>query len=302
MVTFHPADSTILILDSSGNVRRTWDLPVADAHGITVVKEGGAEYLWIADNGRKRRFQQGYEYPPSTGPFSGKVIKTTLTGEIVTILPKPDLPIYRQGNYSPTFVAVNEERYGGNGDIWVTDGYGESHIHRFSKRGAYLGSINGDEGSAGRFNCPHGIFIDRRRRVQEDGQEQGQDSAELYVADRTNHQVQVYDLEGRFKRAFGSDFLTSPSGFITHGGLMVVSELRARLDQDDILICYLGDNEGVCAGEGWPNNRDTRGGLAPSALLEPGRFNSPHGMSVDGQGHLYISEWLIGGRFIKLEV
>ena len=68
VVTFHPADSTILILDSSGNVRRTWGLPVADAHGITVVKEGGAEYLWIADNGRKRRFQQGYEYPPARAP------------------------------------------------------------------------------------------------------------------------------------------------------------------------------------------------------------------------------------------
>ena len=45
VVTFHPSDSTILILDSSGSVRRTWELPVADAHGITLVKEGGAEYL-----------------------------------------------------------------------------------------------------------------------------------------------------------------------------------------------------------------------------------------------------------------
>ena len=178
---------------------------MADAHGITLVqdgiKEGGTEYLWIADNGRKRQFQFGYEYPPSTGSYSGQVIKTTLNGEIVATLPKPDLPVYQEGNYSPTLVAVNEERHGGNGDIWVTDGYGESHIHRFSKAGEYLSSINGDKGRAGRFNCPHGIFIDRRRG---DG--------ELYVADRTNQRVQVYDLEGRFKRAFGSNFLSSPAG------------------------------------------------------------------------------------------
>ena len=71
VITFHPGDSTILVLDGNGNVRRTWELPVADAHGITLVKEGDAEYLWIADNGRKRQFQIGYEYPPGTAPFSG---------------------------------------------------------------------------------------------------------------------------------------------------------------------------------------------------------------------------------------
>jgi hypothetical protein len=196
-------------------------------------------------------------------------------------LPKPDLPIYRRGNYSPTFVAVNGERHGGNGDIWVTDGYGESHIHRFSNGGEYLGSINAEKGGAGRFNCPHSIFIDRRR-------DHGQNGGELYVADRANHQVQVYDLEGRFKRLFGSGFLTSHSGFVTHGGLIVVSELRARmavLDGDNNLLCYLADNQEVCSVEGWPNNRDVGGGLIPTALLEPGRFNSPsrYGGGCPGQ-------------------
>ena len=293
VITFHPGDSTIVVLGSAGSVLRTWDLAVADAHGMTLVKEGGADYLWIADNGRKRQFQLGYDYPPSTGPYSGKVIKTTLDGEIVSTLPKPDLAVYQEGNYSPTFVAVNEERHGGNGDVWVTDGYGESYIHRFNKSGEYLSSINGDEGQAGRFACPHGIFIDRRRG---DG--------ELYVADRTNHRIQVYDLEGQFKRAFGSEFLSSPSGFVTHGDLMVVAELRARLallDIDDNLLCYLGDNEQVCSVDGWPNNRNAHGNLVPTALLEPGKFNSPHGMAVDAQGNLYVAEWLIGGRFIKLE-
>ncbi len=293
VITFHPGDSTIVVLGSAGSVLRTWDLAVADAHGMTLIKEGGADYLWIADNGRKRQFQLGYDYPPSTGPYSGKVIKTTLDGEIVSTLPKPDLAVYQEGNYSPTFVAVNEERHGGNGDVWVTDGYGESYIHRFNKSGEYLSSINGDEGQAGRFACPHGIFIDRRRG---DG--------ELYVADRTNHRIQVYDLEGQFKRAFGSEFLSSPSGFVTHGDLMVVAELRARLallDIDDNLLCYLGDNEQVCSVDGWPNNRNAHGNLVPTALLEPGKFNSPHGMAVDAQGNLYVAEWLIGGRFIKLE-
>ena len=293
VITFHPSDSTIMVLDNGGNLKRTWELPVADAHGITLVQEGNTEYLWIADNGRKRQFDIGYDYPPSSDPYSGKGIKTTLDGEILATLPKPDLPVYREGNYSPTFVAVNEERHGGNGDVWVTDGYGESYIHRFNKAGEYLSSINGEEGQAGRFACPHGIFIDRRRG-----------EGELYIADRTNHRVQVYDLEGRFNRSFGSDFLSSPSGFVTHGDRLVVAELRARLavlDKEDNLLCYLGDNEQVCAVDGWPNNRNASGELIPTSLLEPGKFNSPHGMAVDVQGNLYVAEWLIGGRFIKLE-
>ena len=291
VITSHPAEPTMMLLDGDGNVKRTWDIPVADAHGITLIKEGTSEFLWIADNGRKRQHSLGYQYPPSTGPFSGQVMKTYLDGEILMTLPKPEIGVYQQGNYSPTFVAVHEERHGGNGDIWVADGYGESYVHRYTKSGEYISSINGEEG-AGRFNCPHAIFIDRRG-----------DDPELYVADRTNHRVQVYDLEGRFMRSFGGDFLSSPSGFVTDGDLMVVAELRARLaviDKDDKLLCYLGENEEVCSVDEWPNNKSENGEIVPAGLLQPGRFNSPHGMAIDKDGNLFIAEWLIGGRFIKL--
>lgn len=98
----------MMLLDQEGSVKRTWYLPVADAHGITLVEERGAESLWIADNGRKRQHGLGYQYPPSDGPFSGQVIKTSLDGEIISTLPKPDIEVYRQGNYSPTLVAVTD--------------------------------------------------------------------------------------------------------------------------------------------------------------------------------------------------
>ena len=200
--------------------------------------------------------------------------------------------MYRDSRCSPTSVAVDEERFGGSGDVWVADGYGQSYVHRYDKTGAYIGSINGEEGSAGRFNCPHGIFIDRRRG-----------EPELYVADRANARVQVYALDGSFKRVFGSEFLTTPSAFVTHGDQMIIAELRARLtvvDGDDNLVCYLGANESVCDVDGWPNNRDSEGKLIPTSLLEPGKFNSPHGMAVDADGNLYVAEWLIGGRLTKL--
>jgi hypothetical protein len=294
VITFHQGDPTMLVFDRAGNLTRWWSTDLEDAHGITLVEEGGAECLWIADNGRKRQPAIGYQYPPSPdgSGYAGQVLKTSLNGKVLMALHRPDLPAYRQGNYSPTFVAVNEERHGGNGDVWVADGYGESYVHRFNKAGDYISSINGEEGRAGRFNCPHGIFVDRRKGAPE-----------LYIADRGNRRVQVYDLEGGFKRAFGPDFLTSPSGFVTHGDFLVIAELRARLtvlDREDRLVCYLGENEAVCGVEGWPNNKNARGEIVPTKLLEAGKFNSPHGLAVDGDGNLYVAEWLIGGRFTKL--
>ena len=68
VVTFHPGDSTMLVLDSDGKLRANWRLPVADAHGITLVNEGGTEFLWIADNGRKRQPELGYDYPAKVRP------------------------------------------------------------------------------------------------------------------------------------------------------------------------------------------------------------------------------------------
>lgn len=284
VVAFHQGDPTMLIFDKDGNLQRSWEIGLNEAHGITLVKEGGVEYLWLSDNWEKPQHKLGYQVPETSGPVSGQVVKVTLDGSIVLSLQRPDLPIYRDGHYMPTSVAVNEERYGGNGDIWVADGYGQKCVHRYDSAGNYIGSINGEEGPAGAFNLPHGIFIDRRRS-----------EPELYVADRWYRPVHVYDLEGNFKRVFGLDFLTSASGFVTYGDLLIIAELGARLavlDADDKLICYLGDNGEVTNTEGWPN--------VPADFIVPGKFNSPHSIDIDGDGNLYVAEWLIGGRITKL--
>ena len=281
VLTCHSGLPTVLAFDREGRHLRSWDLDVADSHGMTLVEGNGTELLWIADNGSKRAAGLGYEYAAGSEQVSGQVLKTTLDGHTVTTLTLPELRVYRGSRCSPTSVAVDEERFGGSGDVWVADGYGQSYVHRYDKTGAYIGSINGEEGSAGRFNCPHGIFIDRRRG-----------EPELYVADRANARVQVYALDGTFKRVFGSEFLTTPSAFVTHGDQMIIAELR--------MVCYLGANQSVCDVDGWPNNRDSQGKLIPTPLLEPGKFNSPHGMAVDADGNLYVAEWLIGGRLTKL--
>ena len=267
IMTFHEADHAVITFDPEGTLQDSFATNLENAHDVVVVNEGGSEYLWLVDN------------------KSASVIKTTLEGEVVMRLEPPRIPAYEEGKYSPTSVAVNEERRGGNGDIWVADGYGEWFVHRYDKDGNHLISLNGEEGT-GRFNQPHGAWMDWRK-----------DEPELYISDRYNHRAQVFDTEGNFKRDFGPGLLNerSPSGFITHGDQMVVVELRARLtvlDGNDGLVTYLGDNSGVEDVEGWPN--------PPAEYIEVGKFNGPHGVAADGEGNLYVTELIIGGRLTKL--
>jgi len=279
VILFHQLDPTVLVFDTKGDLLRSWDIGLTNAHSMTLVKEGGTEFLWMADN--YRNYANEYS---GRGDKSGQAIKTTLDGETLMTIQHPDIEPYRERTFAPTSVAVNEERYGGNGDIWVADGYGEQYVHRYNQAGDYIGSINGEEGQAGPFGGPHALWIGARKSVRE-----------LYIAEQRNGRIQVYDLEGNFKRAFGPGFLNSPSAFTTYGDLLIVVELRSRLaflDRDDSLVCYVGEREGGNNLDGWPN--------VPAQLLEPGKFNAPHGISVDSEGNLYVVEWMIGGRTTKL--
>lgn len=261
---FHQADPALLILDSSGNLLGRWgNFP--GAHAMTLVEEDGIEFLWLVDE------------------VTGAVVKTTLGGEVVQELPRPTHPIYdRGGRCVPTWVSVNEERFGGNGDVWLADGYGSSLVHRYSRHGELLGTLTGEEG-AGRFQGAHGIRFDPRK-----------DEPELYVTDRKNGRVQVFDGEGRFKRAFGEAFLVRPCAFAFSESEMAIPDLHGRVvltDEEDRLVAVLGETPGIEKMEGWPNNR---------ANFGSGQFNAPHDAAFDREGNLYVVEWILGGRITKL--
>ena len=274
VIVFHQASPAVLVFDADGTLLDSWGDSFTGAHGMTLVKEGDQEFLWLTDQD------------------SQAVVKVTLSGEVVMSIPRPDLPIYKDSPYHPTWVAVNEERNGGNGDIWVTDGYGAGLVHRHDKQGNYLGSINGMEGASGAFACPHGILFDSRKP-----------SPELLISDRGNHRVQVYDGDGVYKRTFGEDFLTSPDCFVIAGEDLIIPELFASvaiLDSDDNLACRLGDNPSVRDATGLPLRDELGWPQVDPSLLRAGLFNSPHHAAVDAVGNLYCVEWIVGGRITKL--
>jgi len=253
----------VLMFDPNGKFQRSWGGEFQrGAHGMFLDNEGHEEYLYLTD----------YEMPA--------VVKATTHGQVQWqqgVPPRPD--IYKSNaDFKPTDVAVSP-----TGDVYVFDGYGKSYVHVYDRHGRYQGSI-GEPGKAeGQLDLPHGGWIDTRKT-----------EPELYVADRGNNRIQVFTLDGKFKRIISGPDIKQPCDFYQSGDDLYVPDLQARLvvlDINDKVVAVLGDNPEAPQTPGWPNIPDK---------LSPGKFNSCHACCVDSSGDVYVVEWISTGRILKL--
>jgi len=163
-----------------------------------------------------------------------------------------------------------------NGDLYVADGYASDYIHRFDKTGKYLASFGGKKAPYN-FNTLHKLTIDTRFQP-----------ARIIAVDRANNRVVHLSLTGEFLGVVASDLLL-PAALTLSGDNVIVGELRGRvtvLDKAGKVVERIGEN----TGEGVGSNQ------AKPEAWRPGLLLSPHGVAINGQGDLFVSEFNQYGR------
>jgi DNA-binding beta-propeller fold protein YncE len=176
-----------------------------------------------------------------------------------------------------------------NGDIYVSDGYGNARIHCFSPEGELKFAWGSSGHGPGEFNTVHSVFIDS-------------DDERLYAADRYNNRVQYFTLDGRYVGEWGG--LRLPQSVRKGpGGEFYVAELAHRvtvLASDGTVLARWGDDIDVQVDAHETGGVDLALPDAPSrqpmikgrVKHEPGAgmFCAPHGIAVDSEGSFYVAD------------
>jgi DNA-binding beta-propeller fold protein YncE len=253
---FNRGKYPVLVFDTDGELTDAWGVGDFDnAHGLAM---GPDDCLYLVDN---------------NGHF---LQKRTGTGDLLLQLGTRGIPVERHsaGFFNrPTDAAIHPA----SGDIFVTDGYANSRIHRFNAAGDHLLSWGEPGGGPGQFYLPHGIVVLDDNRVA--------------VCDRENFRIQVFTLEG--------DFLTEWHRFrplairrCDADGYLYVAELGPSISHHG--LPNLGNRIVVLDDDG--SEVTSIGGPIPGG--DPGMFMAPHGIAFDSLGDLYVAEtataWTVG--------
>ncbi len=165
-----------------------------------------------------------------------------------------------------------------NGDIYVVDGYGRSHVFVFSREGKFKKAFGGP-GEPYKFANTHKIFIDRRF-----------EPARVFCCDRGNKRILHTDLDGNIIGVIATD-LRNPSSASFHGDLVCIAESAGRVsvwDKDGKMVSECGTN---------PATTNTPG-IAPKDWQQ-GIVTSPHGITFDNDGNILETEWNKWGRVLR---
>ncbi len=255
---FNRADPTVQVYRTDGSLARSWTTPnPPGTHHIKLDAEGN---VWLAD-------------------FRGHVVqKYSPKGKLLLTLGEAG----QSGCDESHFAGPTDMAFVSNGDVFISDGYGNRRVVHFDKQGRFVKAW-GEEGTEpGQFALPHAIAADSKGR--------------LYVADRNNARIQVFGTNGKLL-AVWDDSIT-PWGFhVTNDDkIWVCGSSRVRQPDDDGWVISPPADQLLV-------QLDTSGKvllrvplrLAAAAPSKPGELDWVHTVAVDSQGNLYLGD-IMGKR------
>ncbi len=229
---FHRGEHSIMEFTPEGRMVRSWGEGLfIRPHAIRVDPEGN---IWTVDND------------------THQVLKMDPSGRIRMVVGRRG----QSGESDELFNRPTDVAFAPNGDFYVSDGYVNSRVVKFSKEGRYITAWGKKGDGDGEFNLPHSVAVDGQGRV--------------YVGDRENYRVQVFDANGKFLTKW--NHVGSPWGL--------------DLQSDQTLFLADGYNDRIL--------KVTLEGKVLGAFGEngrlPGELNFVHHLGLDAAGNIFVSE------------
>jgi peptidylamidoglycolate lyase len=255
--TFNRGKLPVQVYSPDGKLVKAWggDGTFKNPHSIRFDSAGN---LWIVDTGTNtvRRFS-----------LDGKVLQTVGT---------PNEP----GNDQTHMNQPNDVAVASNGDLYISDGYGNDRVVVFDKNGKYLRSWGKLGQGPGEFSQPHSIVLDSKGRV--------------YVADRNNVRIQIFDSKGKFLAEWKNvitpwamEMTKADELWVCGSSPMLWSEIPERQaalatpPKDQMVMKF--DTEGRLKQMwGFPKGENGK--------EKPGDLNWVHSMAVGSDGSLYFGD------------
>ena len=245
---FNRGEHPMMVFDKDGDFVKSWGEGVfSRAHGVSL---GPDNTLYCSDDG------------------DHTVRQCTLDGEVLMTIgvPGEPAPLFSGDPFNRcTHTALDPK----TGDIYVSDGYGNSRVHKYSPDGKLLFSWGAPGTDPGEFSIAHNIVTDA------DGY--------VYVADRENHRIQIFDANGNFEEQWPN--VHRPCGlYISPEQHIYVGELGWGMGVQRN-VPNIGPRVSVLDRRG-----NTLARLGNGYGTDVGQFISPHGIAVDSSKNIYVGE------------
>ena len=247
VILFARGKTSVIVLNKQGEFIKT--IGEKDFLRPHAVRVDSKNYLWFVDDG------------------DHTVKKYDLDGNKLMTIGIPNSPAELHSGVPfnrCTDVAIDYDTE----SIFISDGYGNSNVHKFSINGEFIKSWGSPGTDESQFNIVHNIVIDA--------------NGYLYVADRENHRVQIFDQGGAFVDQITN--MHRPCALNIHNDKLYVGELGYGMSVNQnvpnngprISVYNLNKELLFRWGEGFGNN--------------PNQLYAPHSIAIDDDGNIYLGE------------